>query len=88
LALGLQRNGKGIGSGLLYSARVQVLRIRERVGVTAVTVHGIDDAAATFYEHFGFARFRDESRHLNHPLATFEATLATVMDKPADAQDE
>jgi GNAT superfamily N-acetyltransferase len=88
LAVALAQQGKGIGSVLLYSALIQVLRIRERVGVTAVTVHGIDDAAATFYEHFGFARFRDESRHLYYPLATFEATLATVIDKPADAQDE
>jgi hypothetical protein len=88
VALAQQRNGKGIGSVILYSALVQVLRIRERVGVTAVAVHGIDDAAATFSEHFGFTRFRDESRHLYYPLVTFETPLAMVIDKPADAHDE
>jgi GNAT superfamily N-acetyltransferase len=88
LAVALGQQGKGIGSVLLYSALVQVLRIRERVGVTAVAAHSIDDAAASIYEHFGFTRFRDEPRHLYYPLATFEASFAAVMDTAADAEDE
>jgi hypothetical protein len=45
------------------------------LGVSAVAVHSIDDAAASFYEHHGFTRFRDEPGHLYYPLATFEASL-------------
>jgi GNAT superfamily N-acetyltransferase len=75
LAVALGEQGKGVGSVLLYSALIQVLRIRERLGVSAVVVHAIDDAAANFYEHYGFTRFRDAPRHLYYPLATFAASL-------------
>lgn len=85
LAVALGQQGKGIGSVLLYSALVQVLRIREHVGVTAAAVHGIDDAAASFYEHFGFTRFRDEPRHLYYPLVTFERAFSDVPQRVGDA---
>lgn len=75
LAVVTNEQGQGLGSVLLYSALVQVLRIRENLGISVVLVHGIDDAAANFYEHNGFTRFRDEPRHLYYPLATFEASL-------------
>lgn len=80
LAVALGEQGKGIGSVLLYTALIQILKIREHLGVSSVVVHSIDDAAATFYEHLGFTRFRDEPRHLYYPLATFEASLP--LDEP------
>lgn len=75
LAVAMTDQGQGVGSVLLYSALVQVLRIREHLGISVVLVHGIDDAAANFYEYHGFTRFRDEPSHLYYPLATFEASL-------------
>jgi GNAT superfamily N-acetyltransferase len=75
LAVATTEQGQGVGSVLLYSALVQVLRIREHLGISVVVVHGIDDSAANFYEHNGFTRFRDEPHHLYYPLATFEASL-------------
>ena len=75
LAVATTAQGHGVGSVLLYSALVQVLRIREHVGISVVVVHAIDDAAAKFYEHNGFTPFRDEPHHLYYPLATFEASL-------------
>jgi hypothetical protein len=65
-----------LGSVLLVSALVQILSIREQLGIAVVVVHAIDDVAAAFYEHQGFTRFRDEPRHLYYPLATFEALIA------------
>jgi hypothetical protein len=61
---------------LLTPALIQVLKIRESVGVAGVVAHALDGAAAAFYEHQGFTRFRDKPEHLYYPLATFTAGLA------------
>ena len=75
LALDRDFQGRGLGGALLTSALVQVLRIRETLGIAAVVVHAIDERAATFYERQGFTRFRDEPNHLYLPLATFAGGL-------------
>lgn len=76
LALDLEFQGQGLGGALVIAALVEILAIRERLGVSVAVVHAIDEAAAQFYEHRGFTRFRDEPHHLYYPLATFEALLA------------
>ena len=75
LALDREFQGRGLGGALLASALIQVLKIRENLGVAVVVVHAIDEAAAAFYEHQGFIRFRDEPNHLYYPLATFAAGI-------------
>jgi GNAT superfamily N-acetyltransferase len=75
LALDAAFQGQGLGSVLLVAALTRVLAVREQLGVAVVVVHAIDDAAAAFYEHQGFVRFRDEPNHLYLPLATFETGL-------------
>jgi GNAT superfamily N-acetyltransferase len=77
LALDRPVQGQGLGSVLLVSALTRILAIQERVGVAVAVVHAIDEAAAAFYEHNGFTRFRDEPLHLYYPLSTFEAGLET-----------
>ena len=76
LALDRDFQGRGLGSALLSSALMQILTIRESIGVAVAVVHAIDDAAAAFYEHQGFTRFRDQPHHLYYPMVTFEAALA------------
>lgn len=76
LALDEAFQGRGLGSVLVVSALTQVLTLSEQLGTAVVVVHAIDDEAASFYEHQGFMRFRDEPRHLYYPLATFAAALA------------
>jgi GNAT superfamily N-acetyltransferase len=78
LALDRDFQGRGLGSALLTSALIQILTIRERMGVAVAVVHAIDDAAAAFYEHQGFTQFRDQPHHLYYPLVTFEAALASA----------
>lgn len=78
LALDRDSQGRGLGSALLTSALVQILKIRESLGVAVVVVHAIDDAAAAFYEHQGCTRFRDESTHLYYPLQTFAAAIGVI----------
>jgi GNAT superfamily N-acetyltransferase len=75
LALDTAFQGQGLGSVLLISALNTILTFRESIGVAVVVVHALDDEAATYYEHQGFTRFRDEPNHLYYPLATFEAAL-------------
>jgi GNAT superfamily N-acetyltransferase len=75
LALDASFQGRGLGSVLIVSALTQILAIRDRLGIAVAVVHAIDDAAASFYEHQGFTRFRDNPRHLYYLLATFERAL-------------
>lgn len=76
LALDASYQGRGFGSLLLISALMQILTIRDRLGIAVAVVHAIDDSATSFYEHLGFTRFRDHPHHLYYPLATFERAIA------------
>jgi GNAT superfamily N-acetyltransferase len=76
LALDAEFQGQGLGSVLLFAALRRILIIREGLGIAVAVVHAIDDAAAAFYEHQGFTRFRDQPHHLYYPMATFDAALA------------
>ena len=46
--------GKDSGKALLFDALKRVEEAADIVGVRAVMVHAIDDAARKFYEHFNF----------------------------------
>jgi GNAT superfamily N-acetyltransferase len=78
LALDRAFQGRGLGGVLLVSALTRVLTLSEQLGIAVVVVHAIDDEAASFYEHQGFVRFRDEPNHLYYPLATFAAAIAAT----------
>ena len=54
LAVDLSEHRKGLGKALLFDALRRVAEAAEIVGVRAVMVHAIDDAAKRFYEHFEF----------------------------------
>jgi predicted N-acetyltransferase YhbS len=54
LAVNSDEQGKGLGKALLFDALKRVEDAAEIVGVRAVMVHAIDEAARKFYEHFDF----------------------------------
>lgn len=68
LAVDRSFQGKGLGAFLLIDALRRALYISEQVGIRAVEVDAIDDAARRFYLKFGFRSLLDDSRHLMMPM--------------------
>jgi len=64
LAIGVQWQGKGLGSGLLKDAMQRTLAAAEIAGIRAFAVHTKDDEARAFYEHFGFSPLPSDPYHL------------------------
>lgn len=54
LAVDQSQQGKGLGKALLFDALTRIEEAADIVGVRAVLVHAIDDAAKRFYLHFNF----------------------------------
>lgn len=54
LAVSLQSQGRGIGTGMLQDAIRRTLLIAEQAGIRAMLTHPIDEDAARFYKRFGF----------------------------------
>jgi GNAT superfamily N-acetyltransferase len=54
LAVDRTQQGMGLGKALLFDALSRIEEAADIVGVRAVLVHAIDDAARRFYLHFGF----------------------------------
>jgi GNAT superfamily N-acetyltransferase len=64
LAVHINAQGRGIGSGLLLDALGRTLQVAEVIGVRALAVHAKDDRAVAFYRHFGFTPSPTDARHL------------------------
>lgn len=64
--LGVHRtaHGQGLGSLLLIDALRRAEMISAKVGVRAIEVDAIDDAARRFYTKFGFTSLLDDRTHL------------------------
>jgi GNAT superfamily N-acetyltransferase len=56
--------GRRIGAGLLLDALTRTLSAAEIGGIRALAVHAKDEAAASFYRHFGFMLSPTDDRHL------------------------
>jgi predicted N-acetyltransferase YhbS len=54
LAVDTTQQGKGLGKALLFDALTRIEAAADIVGIRAVMVHAIDEAARKFYEHFEF----------------------------------
>ncbi len=54
LAVGAAHQGIGLGKALLFDALKRVEEAADIVGVRAVMVHAVDEAARHFYTHFEF----------------------------------
>src|SRR5262249_39013491 len=57
-------HGRGLSSGLLKDAMQRTLQAADIAGIRALVVHAKDDAARSFYEHFGFASSPSDPLHL------------------------
>ncbi|RPH28115.1 GNAT family N-acetyltransferase [Buttiauxella warmboldiae] len=64
LAVDTGYHGKGLGADLLQDAVLRICRVAENIGVRAIVVHALSNAAKQFYLHHGFI-----------PSATQEKTL-------------
>ena len=69
LAVDQSEQGKGLGSLLLIDALRRARHLADHVGVRAVEVDAIDDAARRFYVRHGFIALQDDPRHLFLPIA-------------------
>lgn len=72
LAIDIRLRGKGAGEHLLMDALRRALEASREVASVAVVVDAKDDAAVSFYRHYGFIRFADRPRRLFLPMAVIE----------------
>ena len=68
LAVDNQYQGKGLGKLLLGCAVDRCLKAREQIAAYALVVDAKDDAAKSFYLHFGFKALMDAKLTLYLPL--------------------
>jgi len=64
LAVDVAWRGRGLGSALLRDALSRTVRAADTIGVRAILVHAIDEAATEFYRRYGFVAFPPSSRTL------------------------
>ena len=67
---------RGIGEGRLLEALERAVGLSDKLGVWAVEVVAIDDAAVAFYRKYGFTPLLDSPRHLFLPIKTVGQLLA------------
>lgn len=65
LAVRKDKQGKGYGAELLKQAFLRIMVISEKVGVRLIVVDA-KETSASFYEHYGFGRLKDDG--LTHYL--------------------
>ena len=70
LAVDRAAQGRGLGAFLLVDALARVDRVDRDLGIHAVAVVAIDDAARRFYLKFGFTPMADDPQHLFLPMKT------------------
>lgn len=75
LAVDLTCHGQGIGGGLLQEALNRALTVSLSVGVQAVLVHAIDDAARAFYQKYNFIEFPSGTNTLFLPISAIAKVL-------------
>ena len=64
LAVDRSVQGRGLGQALLKDAVLRTLQAAEIAGIRALLVHAKDDAARSWYEHFGFEPSPTDPLHL------------------------
>jgi GNAT superfamily N-acetyltransferase len=76
LAIDNAWQGRGVGSDLLRDALRRALAAADQIGIRAVLVDAIDDAAASFYRHYGFEPATEDGLTLMVPIGAMRARLA------------
>ena len=75
LAVDRHHQGASLRASLLQDAVLRAVGAADLVGVRALLVHAIDDAAVAFYRHFGFVPSPIDDRTL---FLTINATKASL----------
>jgi GNAT superfamily N-acetyltransferase len=75
LAVDKRFQNRGLGPALLRDAILRALSASELVGMRAILVHAIDDAAVGFYKKFGFLASPLNPRTLVLPIETARRAL-------------
>lgn len=70
--------GMGVGASLLQDAILKGVDASRLIGSRAFLVHALSDAAASFYERFGFRAVPSSSRVMYLLTKDAEATIATM----------
>ncbi|MGM1018897.1 MAG: GNAT family N-acetyltransferase [Actinomycetota bacterium] len=78
LAIDEEFQGVGLGFSLLQHATGRALEAADTIGIRAVLVHALSDAAVSFYEKFGFTRFPNQSHTLYLLTKDARATLNSI----------
>lgn len=68
LAVDRSVQGRGLGAMLLIDALRRAVQLSANVGIRAVEVDALNEAARGFYTKFGFRPLLDDPRHLFLPL--------------------
>jgi predicted N-acetyltransferase YhbS len=80
LAVDLEFERQGIGTGLLKDAFLRCLTAADAIGVRAIVVHAIDEDAARFYERLQLRPLGAGSLTLVLPLETAAAAALCARD--------
>lgn len=68
LAIDRSVQGRGLGEFLLIDALRRAEYLAKKIGIRAVEVDAINEAAKLFYQRYGFLALKDDPRHLFLPL--------------------
>lgn len=82
LAVDQAMRGKGLGRLLLADALRRCASLASSLGVHAVEVDALDDAAKAFYEKYGFTALEDNPLHLFLPIAAIDQALGPSAASP------
>lgn len=75
LAVDRRVQGRGLGAWLLADAMRRAASAAEAVGIRALVVQAVDDAARTFYEHHGLSPSVTDPQHLMILIKDIRAAL-------------
>jgi GNAT superfamily N-acetyltransferase len=75
MAVDKNRQGQGIGAGLLKDAMLRTLQASDIAGIRAFIVHIKNQNAKAFYEHFNFQPSPTDPYHLFILLKDIKAFL-------------
>lgn len=77
LAVDVREQGSGVGAALLLHAMQLTVQLAQHIGLFAVVVDAKNEAAAAFYERYGFGRFPDQKMSLFISTAVIRRALAS-----------
>lgn len=72
LAVDLKMRGQRLGEMLLIDALRRTVLVAEELGIYAIELYALTDAAKNFYRKYGFIELKDDTHHLYLPVETLK----------------